>query len=302
MADDVISTSGDSAEEAYAAAAEALPLKAEPEAPAAKPTAAPEVAEVPAPPPVEFPAKAKRAAKAAAAAPVAPDLPKPRQTKPRQTKPRKTKARTPAVAKASKPARLPAAKAKPAAPKPAAAKTIAPKTIAKPAKKAAAKPKPAAALKTSTAPQPKEKSMDKTNEFVAGVQKAAAETQTKAKQAFEKGSAMFGEYAEFAKGNVEALVESGKILAAGMQGMGSTMMAEGKSALETVTGDVKQLSAVKSPGELLKLQTDILRRNLDNAVKLGTKNGEAMMKLASDSFAPISGRFALAVEKIKKAA
>ena len=29
---------------------------------------------------------------------------------------------------------------------------------------------------------------------------------------------------------------------------------------------------------------------------------EAMLKLASDSFAPISGRFALAVDKLKKAA
>jgi len=281
MADDVTPKTDDSAEKAYAAAAEALPVKAEAEAPME--SAPPVIADTPAPPPVEFPAKAKRAAKAATETTAKPALPKARKT--------------------GKPAKLPAAKAKPVAPKPA--------------KKAAAKAKPSVAAKVSapklstpkvpapklsTAPQPKEKLMDKSNEFVEGVQKAAAETQAKAKQAFEKGSAMFGEYAEFAKGNVEALVESGKILAAGVQGMGSTMLADGKSALDTVTSDVKQLAAVKSPSEFLKLHTDILRRNFDSAVKLSTKNSEAMMKLASDSFAPISGRFALAVDKLKKAA
>ena len=47
--------------------------------------------------------------------------------------------------------------------------------------------------------------MDQTPEFTEGFQKVAADAQDKAKKAFEKGSALFGEYGEFAKGNLEAL-------------------------------------------------------------------------------------------------
>lgn len=145
--------------------------------------------------------------------------------------------------------------------------------------------------KTRVAPQPKEVTMEKTSDFGEGAQKAA-----------EKGSALFGEYAEFAKGNFEAIIESGRILTAGLRGMGSAIAAEGKTALETMTTDAKDLVSVKSPGELLKLEADILRRNLDSAVALGTRNGQAAMQIASESFAPISARVALAVEKLKQAA
>lgn len=154
-----------------------------------------------------------------------------------------------------------------------------------------AKARPRVSPKTSVAPQPKEITMEKTSDFVEGAQKAA-----------EKGSALFGEYAEFAKGNFEAIIESGRILTAGLRGIGSAIAAEGKTAIETMTADAKDLVSVKSPGELLKLQADILRRNLDSAVSLGTRNGEAAMRVASESFAPISARVALAVEKLKQAA
>jgi hypothetical protein len=43
---------------------------------------------------------------------------------------------------------------------------------------------------------------------------------------------VFGDYAAFAKGNVEAVVESGKILAEGLQDMGTNLVAEGRSAFE----------------------------------------------------------------------
>jgi hypothetical protein len=171
--------------------------------------------------------------------------------------------------------------------------------------KAAAKasgPKAHLSVKTSSAPQRKEKPMENTADFNEGLEKVATETGAKAKKAFEKSTALFGEYADFAKGNLEALVESGKILGTGVQSIGSSLVAEGRTALETLTSDARQLAAVKSPTEFFKLQTDILKRNFDNAISLSSKNGEAVMKLASDSFAPISGRVSLAVEKLKTAA
>ncbi|MFM5908936.1 MAG: phasin family protein, partial [Novosphingobium sp.] len=131
---------------------------------------------------------------------------------------------------------------------------------------------------------------------------AFADLKVKAKSAYEKGTATAGEATEFAKGNVEAIVESGKIFAEGAKALGGEMVAESKTAFETITADVKEMAAVKSPADFFKFQSDLMRRNFDAAVAAGSKNTEAMFKLANESFAPISTRVSLAVEKFSKAA
>ena len=135
---------------------------------------------------------------------------------------------------------------------------------------------------------------------LSGMQDAVTEAQAKAKAAFEKSTAMLGEFSDFAKGNVEAVMESGKILADGMQGFGSELVAEGRSTFETITGDIKELAAAKSPTDFFKIQSDMMRKNFDSAVAYGSKNSEAVLKLVSDAMAPISGRVNLAMEKVRQ--
>ncbi len=165
-------------------------------------------------------------------------------------------------------------------------------------------PKKLTISKLNLISQPKAKAMTKTTteDFTAKISTVVAEAQDKAKAAFEKGQTVFAEAGEFTKGNVEALVESGKILAAGLQTLGKDYVAEGKTAFETMTADVKELAAVKSPADFFKLQSEILRRNFDAVVATGSKNSEVAVKLAGDAFAPISNRVSLAVEKVKLAA
>lgn len=128
------------------------------------------------------------------------------------------------------------------------------------------------------------------------------DAQEKAKAALEKSQAAFGDVGEFAKGNVEAMVESTKILASGLQEMTKGYVAESKTALEAMTADVKDLTTVKSPTEFFEKQSALLRKNFDAAVAASSKNSEAMMKLASEAFQPISTRVSLAVEKVKHVA
>ena len=143
-----------------------------------------------------------------------------------------------------------------------------------------------------------ETNMDMSTNF-AGLQDAMTEAQAKAKAAFEKSTSVLGEVTEFTKGNVEACVASGKILAEGVQGIGSELVAEGRTAFETMTGDIKELAAAKSPTDFFKLQGDMVRKNFDSAVAYSSKNSEAMLKLFSDSFAPLSGRMSIAMEKAR---
>ncbi|MXO96437.1 TIGR01841 family phasin [Erythrobacter aquimaris] len=201
------------------------------------------------------------------------------------------------------------AKAKKVAAKKAPAKKAAPKKVA--AKKAAPAKKKAAAKKPATATTPISKLKDtimataknaKTTDYTAKAKEVAADVQTRAKAAYDKGTEMTQDVVEFQKGNLEALVASGKILANGMQDMGRTYVEEAKSAAETVQGDVKKFAAIKSPTELFQLQGEIARRNFDAMVSTTSKNTEAMVKLANEAFAPLSSRFSLAAEKVRKAA
>jgi phasin family protein len=145
--------------------------------------------------------------------------------------------------------------------------------------------------------------MAKTTETITGkIKTVFADVQDRAKTAYEKSTAAAGEMTEFTKGNVEAMVTSGKILASGLQDMGKTYADEGKSAFETMTADAKALAAAKTPTDFFKLQSELMRRNFDLFVAAGSKHSEEMVKLAGDAFAPISTRMSLAMEKAKLAA
>lgn len=136
----------------------------------------------------------------------------------------------------------------------------------------------------------------------AAIQTAFSDIQAKAKAAYEKSGAVFGDYGSFTKGNVEALTESGKILAAGLQAMGTGLVAESRAALETITAEVKELAAVKSPAEFVRLHGELTKKHLDDAVAFGSKQSEAVLKLTTEVAAPLSTRLSLAAEKLQKAA
>ena len=75
-----------------------------------------------------------------------------------------------------------------------------------------------------------------------------------------------------------------------------------QATLIAMTADVKELTTVKSPTEFFEKQNAMMRKQFDAAMAATSKNSEAMLKLASEAFQPISNRVSLAVEKIKHAA
>ena len=217
-----------------------------------------------------------------------------------------------AAAPAKKSVAKKAAKKTPAK-KPVAKKTAAKKVVKKvAAKKPAAKKTPAkkaamkaaAPIKISSLTELKDTIMAKTNtkDFTKTVKEAAADVQSRAKAAYDKGSELFAEANEFNKANIEAIVESGKILAGAVQEMGRNAVEDTKTVFETVTEDARKVAAVKSPTELFQLQGELARRNFDAMIAYNSKNTEKMIKLANDVFAPVSNRVSVAAERISKAA
>lgn len=231
----------------------------------------------------------------------APKVAEAEQVKPaakRSYKPRQKAAAKAAIAKPkpTKPVRKPVAKfaTKPAKPKAASARTAAAPAPINPA--VASKP----ANETIKITQEFAK-MTTPETFTKGIQDVMADAAAKSKEAYEKSTVMMADASEFTKGNVEAMVAAGKILASGMQEMGRSLVADSKAEFEALTAEVKELASVKSPTDFFQLQSAMMRKYFDKSVAAASKNTEAMLKLANDAAQPLSSRVSLAMEKIKAA-
>lgn len=160
------------------------------------------------------------------------------------------------------------------------------------------------------APIQKEATMEQThntaiNETHAVADKAQAmfgDMNDSAKSAMEKSTKAIEDMNEFAKGNIEALVESSRITAKGIEAMGQDAAEYGRKSFESATAAMKTLASIKSPAEFMKLQADYVRQSFDMMVAESSKNSEAMIKLAGEAMQPISNRVAVAAEKVKIAA
>ena len=129
-----------------------------------------------------------------------------------------------------------------------------------------------------------------------------ADIREKATVAADKGKMIAANANEFNKANFDAMVAAGKIVAAGAQELGKTNIEYAKKNFEELQAAVKEVTAVKSPTDFVKLQGELARKSFDTAIAQGSKNTEALVKLANDMFQPISNRFAVAADLFKKAA
>lgn len=152
------------------------------------------------------------------------------------------------------------------------------------------------------APAVKEKVMTTIENATGKAQALFAEWNDRTKAAVEKSTKLVEEANEFAKGNVEALVESGRIAAKGFEGLGQDAAEYGRKSFESATAAMKSFSSVKTPADFFKLQSDFFRTSFDSYVAEASKNTEALIKLASDAAQPLSNRVAVAAEKVKTVA
>jgi phasin family protein len=176
-------------------------------------------------------------------------------------------------------------------------------TVAKPAEAAAGIINEAAAAVEPVAAEAVVKevsTMETTIENnTAKAQAFFADINERTKAAVEKSTKLVEEANEFAKGNLEAVVESSRITAKGLEALGQEAAEYSRKSFENATATLKTLAAIKSPTEFFKLQSDYVRTAFDSYVAEASKTTEAVLKLAGDAAQPISNRFAVAAEKVK---
>jgi hypothetical protein len=138
-----------------------------------------------------------------------------------------------------------------------------------------------------------------TEESKNRIQTMIADMNDKAKAAMEKSTKIAEDMSEIAKGNMEAVVESSRIAAKGVEAFGQDAAEYSRKHFEKATTVFKSFASVKSPAEFLQLQSELFTSAFDNLASETAKNSEAMLKLAGDIAQPISSRVAVVTEKVK---
>jgi phasin family protein len=204
----------------------------------------------------------------------------------------KTEATKPVVAPVAKPVITPpVAVAAPAAPAPTAIKT----------------PEPVAAriieegktLMNDTVTKVQETAQKFTADATARASEMFGDVSARAKTAMEKGSKGMEEMVEFSKGNLEAVVASGRVAAKGAQDIAKYSAEYGRKSIEDANATAKKFAAVKSPTEFFALQSEVAKTQLDAFVGEASKFAEGYMKLLGEIVQPMQNRYAVAVEKVK---
>ncbi|WP_374942579.1 phasin family protein [Sphingomonas sp.] len=141
-----------------------------------------------------------------------------------------------------------------------------------------------------------------TTDTNAKAQAMFADVNDRAKGAMAKSAKAFEDMNAFGKGNVEALVESSKIAAKGIETLGQDAAEFARKSIEDATAAMKTLATVKSPTEFMKLQGDYMRSAFDAMVAETSRSTETMLKLVGEVVQPISNRVAVAADTMKIAA
>lgn len=244
-----------------------------------------------------------------------------RKTAPKTLKP--AAGETPAVAaKVAKPAAkklVQPAAAAPAVPEPAAVSKPRTPPVRKPKAVAA---KPVTPSVTSASPvakpfEPKEPPMTTetftkpleavvpavekaTADFVAQTQAAQEQVADKVKELMEKNMKTMTEMTDFAKGNVEALIESAKAAAAGAETLTTHFVETSKKSAEEAQAAFKSFTTAKTPNDLITAHNEFAKAQFDKAVANMSHFSETWLKLAGEVVQPISNRMAVAAETVKK--
>jgi len=137
---------------------------------------------------------------------------------------------------------------------------------------------------------------DGTVQARAAIEKSVEQAQKAAADFVKAGE----EAAEFSRGNVEALTQAAQLYFTGVQDLSRQAIASAQSLSEQTIEGVKALSSAKSLKDITDLQSNLFRTTFEKSVADMKALHEASVKLAEGSFAPITARFTLAVEKFSK--
>jgi phasin family protein len=127
-------------------------------------------------------------------------------------------------------------------------------------------------------------------------------TQATMQEGMVKAMKTAEDFVAFGQGNMEAVMKSSQIWAAGFQDLSKHLAATAQATFDQTFSTFKALSGVKSFKDAFDIQSSFARATLEKTMTESGKLTETSFKLTEQAMAPITARMTLAVEKFAKAA
>lgn len=138
------------------------------------------------------------------------------------------------------------------------------------------------------------------NEGASQARATMNKTMAQTNQAAEGLFKVAGEAAEFGRGNVEAIAQATQTYMAGVQDLSRMTLAMVQGLTEQTMEGVRAMSGVKSLKDATDIQTNLARSAMERSVAEATKLQETALRVAEQSFAPLTARMSLAAEKLAR--
>ena len=98
----------------------------------------------------------------------------------------------------------------------------------------------------------------------------------------------------FGQGNMEAMMKSSHIFAAGMQDLTKQIAATTQASIDEAMGNFRAMAGARSIKDAMELQAALTRSAMEAAVRQTSQVAEASIKVAEQAMAPIAQRVTLA--------
>lgn len=106
----------------------------------------------------------------------------------------------------------------------------------------------------------------------------------------------------FGKETAEAFVKSGQIWTAGVQAIAKDVAASAQAQMQANMATVTSLASVKTPKDLIDMQTSLARKSVETAIADTTRITDASARLATDTMAPLAAQMMRATQGFAAAA
>lgn len=120
-----------------------------------------------------------------------------------------------------------------------------------------------------------------------------------AKDAAETSMKSIEEMTDLARGNVEAMLASARVAAAGFETLAAHISDVSRKSFEATTTAARAMTSAKTPNEMFQLQSDFAKAQFDHAVSEFSKMTEMMVKMSGEVMEPVQNRIAVANDKMK---
>ena len=112
-------------------------------------------------------------------------------------------------------------------------------------------------------------------------------------------SARMEDVAEFAKGNLDAMIASATKATESMKEIANEMLGFTKSSMDANLAAIKELSQVKDASEFVEKQTALAKTSMEGYAKQVQKLNEMTMAAAKECAEPVNARMAAVGEMVK---